>query len=85
MAKGFSSPCSFSSTRPRGTNTGPEYGTPKASSNGKNVSKVNIKNLKVIKKSNKPINALNLPVIANVNPRSVYNKINEFHTFVEQE
>ena len=39
----------------------------------------------MIKKSNKPIQALNLPVIADVNPRSVYNKINEFHTFVEQE
>ena len=39
----------------------------------------------MIKKSNKPIQALNLPVIANVNPRSVYNKMNEFHTFVEQE
>ena len=29
--------------------------------------------------------ALDLPVIANINPRSIYNKINKFHTFVEQE
>ena len=39
----------------------------------------------MITKSNKPIQSLNLPVIANVNPQSVYNKINEFHTCVEQE
>ena len=85
MAKGFSPNCSNSSTRPTGTDTGPKHGAPESSGHGKNVSKVNLKNLKVIKKSNKPIQALNLPVIANVNPRSVYNKINEFHTFVEQE
>ena len=29
--------------------------------------------------------ALNLPIIANINPRSVYNKVNEFHTFVKEE
>ena len=85
MAKGFSPNRSNNSTRPTGTDTSPKYGAPESSSHGKNVSKVNLKNLKVIKKSNKPIQALNLPVIANVNPRSVYNKINEFHTFVEQE
>ena len=39
----------------------------------------------MIKRSDKPIHALNLPVIANINPRSIYNKIKEFHTFVEQE
>ena len=39
----------------------------------------------MIKRSNKPFEALNLPIIANINPRSVYNKINEFHTFVKQE
>ena len=42
-------------------------------------------NLITIKRSNKPIQALNLPTIANINPRSVYNKVNEFHTFIEQE
>ena len=29
--------------------------------------------------------ALNLPVICNINPRSIYNKQNEFETFVEEE
>ena len=29
--------------------------------------------------------ALNLPIIANINPRYVYNKVNEFHTFVKEE
>ena len=42
-------------------------------------------NIITIKRSNKPIQALNLPTIANINPRSVYNKVNEFHTFIERE
>ena len=29
--------------------------------------------------------AMNLPTIMNVNPRSIYNKIQDFHTFVEVE
>ena len=29
--------------------------------------------------------ALSLPTICNMNPRSVYNKVEEFHTFVEEE
>ena len=41
--------------------------------------------MKTIKRSNKLIQALQLPVIANLNPRSVYNKVDEFHAFVEQE
>ena len=28
---------------------------------------------------------LNLPSFCNINPRSLYNKLSEFHTFVEQE
>ena len=56
-----------------------------ADNGGKNVSQANLNNLTIIRRSNKPIQALNLPVIANVNPRSVYNKVKEFHTFVEQE
>ena len=28
---------------------------------------------------------LNLPILANINPRSVYNKVDEFHTFVEEQ
>jgi hypothetical protein len=26
-----------------------------------------------------------MPVIANINPRSIYNKVDEFHTFVNEE
>ena len=39
----------------------------------------------MIKRSNKDIQAMNLPVVSNINPRSVYNKVREFQTFVEQE
>ena len=42
-------------------------------------------NLITIKRSNKPFYALNLPVLANINPRSVYNKVSEFHSFVKEE
>ena len=35
-----------------------------------------------IKPSNKLLQALDLPVVLNVNPRSVYNKKSEFHTLV---
>ena len=41
-------------------------------------------NLKIIKRSNKVMHALELPVMVNLNPRSVYNKIDEFHTFVKE-
>ena len=34
---------------------------------------------------NKFYQALNLPTLCNMNPRSVYNKIEEFHTFVKEE
>ena len=37
----------------------------------------------VVKKS-KVDEALELPVICNMNPRSIYNKVNEFEVFVEQ-
>ena len=33
--------------------------------------------------SDKIKQALNLPVIMNVNPRSIYNKVEDFHTFVD--
>ena len=36
-------------------------------------------------KSNKMFQALSLPTLCNMNPRSVYNKIDEFHAFVEEE
>ena len=38
-----------------------------------------------VKKSNNVFQALNLPTVINLNPRSVYNKINEFHTLVQEE
>ena len=34
---------------------------------------------------NKFYQALNLPTLCNMNPQSVYNKIEEFHTFVKEE
>ena len=41
--------------------------------------------LTTIKRSNKLITALNLPKLININPRSIYNKIDEFCTYVEEE
>ena len=43
-----------------------------------------LKNLTVIKRSNKVFQALNLPTVLNLNPRSVYNKVKEFITFFEE-
>ena len=43
------------------------------------------RNLTVIKRSNKLVQALHLPTIANINPQSVYNKVEELETFVKQE
>ena len=42
-------------------------------------------NLKTIKRSNKVFEALALPTLSNLNPRSLYNKINEFQEFVLSE
>ena len=50
-----------------------------------NSNKRKNENLRTIKRNNKVIQALNLPTICNLNPRSVYNKVDEFHTFVEEE
>ena len=47
-------------------------------------SKQRMKNLTVIKRSNKVCEALNLPKVLNLNPRSIYNKIDEFATFVTE-
>ena len=38
-----------------------------------------------VKNPNKIDQAINLPTIMNVNPRSIYNKVEDFHTFVEVE
>jgi hypothetical protein len=43
------------------------------------------RNLIVVKRSNKVGQALNLPKVLNLNPRSIYNKAGEFVTFVEEE
>ena len=40
---------------------------------------------KIKGKQDKISQALSLPVLCNMNPRSVYNKIEEFHTFVKEE
>ena len=43
------------------------------------------RNFTVIKRSNKLEQALNLPKILNLNPRSIYNKAGEFVSFVKEE
>ena len=42
-------------------------------------------NLITIKRKDKVIQALDLPTVMNVNPHSIYNKVNEFHDFVIEE
>ena len=42
-------------------------------------------NNKTIVRSNNVLQALDLPSIINLNPRSVYNKIDEFHALLEDE
>ena len=41
-------------------------------------------NIRTIRRSNKCLQALELPTVVNLNPRSVYNKISEFHTLVSE-
>ena len=41
------------------------------------------RNIKVIKRSNKVVQALILPKIMNVNPRSAMNKIQELKNFIK--
>ena len=43
------------------------------------------KNVKNVMKPDKFLQALHLPVIANINPRYVYNTVDEFHTFANEE
>ena len=43
------------------------------------------RNIKVIKRSNKIVQALILPKIMNVNPRSAMNKIQELNNFIKEE
>ena len=42
-------------------------------------------NVNTVKNSAKFQQALSLPILCNMNPRSVYNKIDEFHEFVKEE
>ena len=51
----------------------------------KNIRKYGNNNNITIVRSNNVIQALDLPVVVNLNPRSVYNKIDEFHTLVQEE
>ena len=46
---------------------------------------VKLRNIKVVKRSNKLGQALSLPKVLNLNPRSIYNKVDEFVTFVTEE
>ena len=43
------------------------------------------RNFTIIKRSNKTVQALNLPKVLNINPRSAMNKINELETFIKEE
>ena len=45
----------------------------------------NNSNIKVIKRSKKVVQASKLPKVMNINPRSIYNKIDEFLVLVEEE
>ena len=45
--------------------------------------KLDLNNLVVIKRSNKIFQAMSLPKVLNLNPRSIYNKADEFMTFVK--
>merc|ERR1712025_843438 len=46
--------------------------------------KTSKRTLKIVKRSNKLVTALNLPNILNVNPRSIYNKIDNLKTFIKE-
>ena len=66
--RGFSQDSAYEGTRPRGTGESTKYVEPEAPHNGrKNIFKADLNNLVVLKRSNKPIHALNLPIIANIN------------------
>ena len=46
---------------------------------------IKFKNLITVKRSDKIFQAFNLPKVLNLNPRSIYNKLEEFVTFVQEE
>ena len=43
-----------------------------------------IRKIQTVKRFNKSIDALELPSVINLNPRSVYNKVDEFHALVTE-
>ena len=43
------------------------------------------RNVKVVKRNNKLLQTLELPIIVNMNPHSIYNKVDEFCTFLKEE
>ena len=45
----------------------------------------NPSNLTTIHRSNKAVQALNLPTVININPRSLNNKVESFKTYMEEE
>ena len=51
----------------------------------KNVQQFGLKSNIIVVISNKLVHALDLRSILKLNPRSVYNNIDEFHTLVEEE
>ena len=60
------------------------YNRPDLPSYKSNLRKCKKDNLITVKRSNKLLEASQLPVVVNLNPRSLYNKQNEFRTMVEQ-
>ena len=79
---------SFGST---GSSSDPSYGKnqpiPVYCSERRNVSSKTTRRKchnKTVKRSNKAVQALDLPSVLNLNPRSVYNKVDEFHSLVNE-
>ena len=58
--------------------------TPRFRCQNSKKSKIKQGYLRTIKRSNKTLQALELPTVINLNPRSVYNKIDEFHDLVSE-
>ena len=66
------------------TNSIPVHISTRSKSKQKTKQKPQKRNVKTIKRSNKSLEALDLPTVINLNPRSVYNKVDEFHTLVSE-
>ena len=75
-----------------GKNGKPDDGTESDDEHNERISNISVKqnehktdktkNNKKYKNQNKVDQALDLPTVMNVNPRSIYNKLEEFHDFV---